>query len=74
MYLTSIVQAEGRLLIVPASVFDPRVRFVLGCGVRGIHGVPGRAPAPTAPGWPPSVSQGFGRAGQIGAGSAQSRC
>jgi hypothetical protein len=43
------------LLIVLVSVFDFHVRFPSGRGVHDWPGVPGSAPAPTAPGWPPST-------------------
>src|SRR5487761_1828094 len=47
------------LLIVPVPVFASRVRFPSAGGVHGDPGVPGRAPAPTAPDLPPSVSLGW---------------
>ena len=46
-----------------------------GEGVRVVvPGVPGCAPAPTAPGCASSLVAGVVRAGQAGAGRAQSRC
>jgi hypothetical protein len=39
-----------------------------------VPGVPGCAPAPTAPGCVSSPVAGVAGAGQVGAGSAQSRC
>jgi gluconate 5-dehydrogenase len=73
-YPQSFRHAEGWLLIVPASVFDRHVRFAVGCVVHGVPGVPGRAPAPTAPGCSSFRVAGIVRAGQAGAGRAQSRC
>ncbi len=65
---------EGRLLIVLASVFCLLVRFFSGCVVRGVPGVPGCAPAPTAPGWSSFRVAWMVGDGQEGAGRAQSRC
>jgi hypothetical protein len=42
------------------------------CGA--LPGVPGCAPAPTAPGWSSFRVAGIACAGQLGAGSAHSRC
>jgi hypothetical protein len=42
--------------------------------VAALPDVPGAAPAPTAPGWPPFRVAGTGMAGQAGAGRAHSRC
>ena len=62
------------LLFVLVPVFDLHVGF--GPGDRQGHGpgVPGRAPAPTVPGWFSFRVAGAFGAGQAGAGMAQSRC
>jgi hypothetical protein len=62
------------LLIVLVSVFDFHVRFRGSAGVRDDPGVPGCAPVPTAPGWPPFRVAGMADAGQAGAGRAEIRC
>jgi hypothetical protein len=54
----SFRRLEVRLLIVLASVFWPHVRLPSWSGVRAVPGVPGCAPAPTAPGLPPSCCLG----------------
>jgi hypothetical protein len=73
--LASIVQGlEGRLPIVPVPVFGCAVCLLRGCGRVAQPGVPGGAPAPTAPGRVSFLAGGMVRAGQAGAGGAQSRC
>jgi Domain of unknown function (DUF4411) len=65
---------EVRLLIVLAPGFGPVV-CLLSAGCRtAVPGVPGCAPAPTAPGWSSSRVAGLICAGQAGAGRAQSCC
>ncbi len=54
----SFRQHEVRVLIVLESVFRLHVRLFLGRVVDGAPGVPGCAPAPTAPGGPPSWVEG----------------
>jgi hypothetical protein len=54
--------------------FECDVRLLGGCGRVMRPGVPGCAPAPTAPGWSSFRVAGVVRAGQAGAGRAQSRC
>ncbi len=73
--LTSIVQGFwARLLIVlvPGFGCSACLGFAGRCGV--LPGVPGRAPAPTAPGLISFRAAGIDGAGQAGAGRAHSRC
>jgi hypothetical protein len=65
---------EARLLIVLAPGFGSGVCLVSGVGCAVVPGVPGCAPAPTAPGWSSFRAAEAAGAGQDGAGRAQSRC
>jgi len=65
---------EVRLLIVPLPGFGCDVCLAVGAGRAVAPGVPGSAPAPTAPGVVLLPSAGAVYAGQAGAGRAQSRC
>ena len=70
----SFMASEVRLLIVPLPGFGWSVCLAGGGGRAAVPGVPGCAPAPTAPGWSSFCVGGVVRAGQAGAGRAQSRC
>ena len=59
-------------MLVPG--FRSVVCLLSGDGRAVVPGVPGRAPAPTAPGCASFRVAGVVRAGQAGAGRAQSRC
>ena len=65
---------EVRLLIVLLPGFGCDVWLAAGAGRAVVPGVPGCAPAPTAPGRSSSRAAGMVCAGQAGAGRAQSRC
>jgi hypothetical protein len=65
---------EVRLLIVLMPGFGCGVRLVSAGGCAVVPGVPGCAPAPTAPGSCSFRVAGTTDAGQAGAGRAQSRC
>ena len=65
---------EVRLLIVLVPGFGSVVCLLSGDGRAVLPGVPGYAPAPTAPGGASFRVAGLVRAGQAGAGRAQSRC
>src|SRR4029434_5144653 len=65
---------EVWLLIVPVPGFGCDVCLAAGAGRAVVPGVPGCAPAPTAPGWSSFRAAGMVNAGQAGAGRAQSRC
>jgi hypothetical protein len=70
----SFTVPEVRLLIVRVPGFGCGV-WLTGAGGRTVvPGVPGYAPAPTAPGCASSRIAGVVRAGHTGAGRAQSRC
>jgi hypothetical protein len=62
------------LLFVLVPVFDLHVLLASGGRQARVPGVPGSAPAPTVPGCSSFRVDGVVRAGQVGAGSAQSRC
>ena len=70
----SFRRSEVRLLIVLESVFRLHVCFSSVRLVRGAPGMPGCAPAPTAPGWSSFPVVRAVCAGHEGAGRAQSRC
>ena len=73
--LTSMSQARRAwLLFVLVPVFDLHVRLASGGRRAVLPGVPGSAPAPTAPGCSSFGVDGAAGAGQVGAGRAQSRC
>jgi hypothetical protein len=63
-----------RLLIVLLPDFRCGVCLLSGRRQPVLPGVPGCAPAPTAPGWFSFRSVRYVAAGQVGAGKAQSRC
>jgi hypothetical protein len=65
---------EVRLLIVLVPGFGCGVCLAVGAGRPVVPGVPGCAPAPTAPGWSSFRAAGAVCAGQAGADRAQSRC
>ena len=64
---------EVWLLTVLLPVFSCMPGLFLPGGLCGVPGVPGSAPAPTVPGWYSFRVAGTVRAGQVGAGSVQSR-
>jgi len=64
---------EVWLLTVLLPVFSCLPGLFLPGGLCGAPGVPGSAPAPTVPGWYSFRVAGTVRAGQVGAGSVQSR-
>ena len=66
--------SEVRLLIVPLPGFGVMSVLTVGAGRAVVPGVPGCAPAPTAPGWSSSRVAGMVCAGQAGAARTQSRC
>jgi hypothetical protein len=65
---------EVRLLIVLVPDFGSAVWLLSRAGRVLVPGVPGYAPAPTAPGCASSRVDGAHGAGQAGAGRAHSRC
>lgn len=72
--LASMSQADRVwLLFVLVPVFDLHVRLGSGGRQARVPGVPGSAPAPTVPGCSSFRVAGIVGAGQVGAGSAQSR-
>jgi len=74
-FLASIVQGFwGPVTDCAGARFRVWCRFAAGDGRVTVPGVPGCAPAPTAPGWSSFRVDGVVCAGQAGAGRAHSRC